>query len=51
MEDVLHHGPVRFAYGGDPGGPADEAVDCIVVLRFVQWDLVATTVELVATIL
>jgi len=36
MEDVFHHGPVWLALGGGPGGPADEAVDCIAVLRLVQ---------------
>src|SRR6516165_3154347 len=41
MEDVFHHGPVWLALGGGPGGPADEAVDCIAVLRLVQRELVA----------
>src|SRR5262249_20110259 len=36
MEDVFHHGPVWLALGLGPGGPADEAVDCIGVLRLVQ---------------
>ena len=48
---MFHHGPVGFALGGGPGGPADEAVDCIVVLRLVQWELVAPPVELVSAIL
>src|ERR1700730_14508282 len=50
-EDVLHHDPVWLAGGGGPGGPADEAVDRVVVLRLVQRELVAATVELVAAIL
>jgi hypothetical protein len=51
MEDVFHHRPVRLALGGGPIGPADEAVDCISVLRLVQRKLVAPAVELVAAIL
>src|SRR5262245_53079039 len=51
MEDVLHHRPVWLALGGGPGDPADEAVDCIAVLRLVQRELVAPAVELVAAIL
>src|SRR5262252_4271408 len=51
MEDVFHHGPVWLALCGGPGGPADEAVDCIAVLRLVQRELVALAVELVAAIL
>jgi hypothetical protein len=31
--------------------PADEAVDCVAVLRLVQWKLVALPVEFVAAIL
>jgi hypothetical protein len=50
MEDVFHHRPVWLARGGGPGGPADEAVDCIAVLRLVERQLVALAVELVATI-
>lgn len=51
MEDVFHHRPVWLALGGGPVGPADEAVDCIAVLRLVQRELVAPAVELVAAIL
>src|SRR5262245_25222290 len=51
MEDVFHHGAVWLALGGGPGRPADEAVDCIAVLRLVQRELVAPAVELVAAIL
>jgi len=41
MEDVFHHRPVWLALGGGPGGPADEAVNCIAVFRLVQRELVA----------
>src|SRR6516225_10143449 len=51
VEDVFHHRPVWLALDGGPGGPTDEAVDCIAVLRLVQRELVALAVELVAAIL
>src|SRR5260370_35235737 len=51
MEDVVHHGAVWLALGGGPGCPANEAVDCIALLRLVQRELVAPAVELVAAIL
>jgi hypothetical protein len=51
MEDVFHHRAVWLALGGGPGGPTDEAVDCIAVLRLVQRELVAPAVELVAAVL
>src|SRR5262249_24916450 len=51
MEDVFHPRPVWPVLSGGPGGPADEAVDCIAVLRLVQRELVAPAVKLVAAIL
>ena len=48
---MFHHDPVRLAGAGGPGGPADEAVDRVVVLRLAQRKLVAATVELVAAVL
>ena len=51
MEDVFHHRPVWLALCGGPVGPADEAVDCIAVLRLVKRKLVVPAVELVAAIL
>src|SRR5262249_48090635 len=50
MEDVFHHRPVWLALGGGPGGPADEAVDCIAVLRLIQRELGGPAVELVAAL-
>jgi hypothetical protein len=35
-EDVFHHGPMRLARGGGPGGPANEAVDRVAMFRLVQ---------------
>ena len=48
---MFHHDPVWLAGGGGPGGPANEAVDRVVVFRLVQRELVAAPVELVAAIL
>jgi hypothetical protein len=36
MEDVFHDRAMGLALGGGPVGPADEAVDCIAMLRLVQ---------------
>src|SRR5262249_34197128 len=51
IENVLHHGPVWLVLGDCPCIPTNEAVDCIVVLRLVQWELVAPSLELVAAVL
>src|SRR4029077_16844485 len=48
---MFHHHPVWLALGGGPGGPTNETVDRVAVLRLVQWELVATPVELIAPIL
>jgi hypothetical protein len=48
MEDAFHHGPVRLAHGGRPGGPADEAVHRVAVFRPVQRKVIAAPIELVA---
>src|SRR5260370_10174890 len=48
MEDVFHHGPVWLALGGGPGSPANEAGDCISLLRLAQRELVAPARALVA---
>jgi hypothetical protein len=51
MQDVFHHDPVQLALGDGPGDPADKAVDRITTSRFVQRELAAAPVELVASIL
>jgi hypothetical protein len=51
MEHVFHYDAVRFARGDGPGDPADEAVDRVAAVRLVQRELVATPIELVATVL
>ena len=51
IENVFHHHPVWLALGGGPGGPTNETVDRVAVLRLVQWELVAKPVELIAPIL
>src|SRR5215208_3966777 len=51
MQHVLHHDPVLRALGGDPGGPADEPVDGVLLLEVVDRELVVLSVEAVAAIL
>src|SRR5262249_48554514 len=51
MEDVFHDDPVPLARGDGPGDPADKAVDCVTASRFVQWELVAAPLELIAAVL
>jgi hypothetical protein len=51
MEHVLHHDPVRLALPDGPGGPANEAVDGVLLLRVVDRKLVAPSLELVAAVL
>src|SRR5215469_16890768 len=51
IKNVFHHHPVWLALGSGPGGPTNETVDCVAVLRLVQWELVTTPVELIAPIL
>jgi hypothetical protein len=48
---MFHHDSMWLMLGCSPGDPADEAVDCVAVLRLVQWKLVALPVEFVAAIL
>ena len=48
---MFHDGSIWLTLGCGPSGPADEAVDCVAVLRLVQWELVTPPVELVAAIL
>jgi len=45
---MFHDGSMWLTLGCGPSGPADEAVDCVAVLRLVQWELVTPPVELVA---
>src|SRR5262245_18913060 len=51
IEDVFHENLVRFARNGPPSGPADEPMNCVVALGFVERQLVATPIELVVAIL
>ncbi len=48
---MFHHHPVWLSLGGGPGGPTNETADRVAPLRLVQWELVATTRELIAPIL
>jgi hypothetical protein len=46
IKNVFHHHPVWLALGSGPGGPTDQTVDCVAVLRLVQWELVTTPLNL-----
>ncbi len=48
---MFHDHPVRLTVTNRPGLPADEAVDRVSVLGFVQLELMALPVELVAPVL
>ena len=51
IEDVFQYDPMWLALDDGPGGPANQAVDCVVALRLVEWKLVVPPVELVGSIL
>src|SRR5262249_18503729 len=51
IKDVFHHHPVRLSCNRSPGGPADQPMDCVAALHFVQCQLMAASIELVAAIL
>ena len=50
VERVLHHHPVRLALADRPGGPADEAVDRVLLGRIVERELVVLPVELIGPV-
>src|SRR5512133_3934423 len=50
MEEMLQHDAVGLALGDGPGGPTDEAVNCVAPLRLVERKLQLLAVELVAAV-